>query len=48
MIIIHGMASLPRLRQKYSRSRAALLLHDGDTLEWIASGVLSAPWWRVL
>ncbi len=30
------------------RARAGLLLHTGDTLEWLASNVLAAPWWRVL
>lgn len=29
-------------------SRAGLLLHTGDRLEWLAPGVLAAPWWRVL
>ena len=29
-------------------SRAALLLHTGDELGWIAEGVLAAPWWRVI
>lgn len=30
------------------RARAGLLLHAGDTLEWLAPGILAAPWWRVL
>jgi predicted AAA+ superfamily ATPase len=30
------------------KSRAGLLLHTGSTLEWIAPGILAAPWWRVL
>lgn len=30
------------------RARAGLLLHAGDTLEWMAPGILAAPWWRVL
>jgi predicted AAA+ superfamily ATPase len=29
------------------QARAGLLLHTGSTLEWIAPGVLAAPWWRV-
>ena len=29
-------------------ARAGLLLHTGHTVEWIAPGVLAAPWWRVL
>ena len=36
-------------RDEYGRRcRAGLLLHIGDDLEWLAPGVLSAPWWRVL
>jgi uncharacterized protein len=30
------------------QSRAGLLLHTGDAVEWIAPNVLAAPWWRVL
>lgn len=30
------------------KARAALLLHTGSTLEWIAPDVLAAPWWRVI
>lgn len=30
------------------KARAGLLLHTGETLGWIASNVLAAPWWRVL
>ena len=28
--------------------RPGLLLHAGQMLEWLAPGVLAAPWWRVL
>lgn len=36
-------------RAEYGRkARAGLLLHTGDTLQWIAPDVLAAPWWRVL
>ncbi|MEX2182106.1 MAG: ATP-binding protein [Gemmatimonadaceae bacterium] len=36
-------------REEYgNKSRAALLLHTGSALEWLAPGVLAAPWWRVL
>ena len=31
-----------------NRSRAGLLLHAGDVLDWIAPDVLAAPWWRVI
>jgi hypothetical protein len=29
-------------------SHCGLLLHDGDTLEWMAPNVLAAPWWMVI
>lgn len=36
-------------RAEYGRrSRPGLLLHTGDTVEWLAGGVLAAPWWRIL
>ena len=42
-------AHLRTFRAEYgSRARAALLLHTGSTLEWLAPDVLAAPWWRVL
>jgi len=40
---------LASFRAEYrGRSRTALLLHAGDRLEWLAPGILAAPWWRVL
>ena len=40
---------LRSFRAEYGkRSRAALLLHTGSTIEWLAPDVLAAPWWRVL
>ena len=42
-------AHLRAFRADYgARSRAGLLLHSGDTLEWLAPDVLAAPWWRVV
>ena len=36
-------------RQEYGRRcRPGLLLHTGTRIEWLANGVLSAPWWAVL
>lgn len=36
-------------RAEYGKkSRAGLLLHTGSQIEWLAPGVLVAPWWRVL
>jgi uncharacterized protein len=31
-----------------TQSRAGLLIHTGDRLEWMAHGVLAVPWMRVL
>lgn len=42
-------AHLRTFRAEYGKkSRAALLLHTGSTLEWLAPGVLAAPWWKVI
>ena len=40
---------LATFRQEYrSKARAALLLHTGERTEWLAPGILAAPWWKVL
>jgi uncharacterized protein len=40
---------LRTFRKEYGdRSRFGLLLHTGDTTEWLAPDVLAAPWWRVI
>ncbi|HTV98228.1 MAG TPA: ATP-binding protein [Steroidobacteraceae bacterium] len=40
---------LRTFRTEYGKkSRAGLLLHTGNTLEWLAPDVLAAPWWKVL
>lgn len=42
-------AGLRAFRAEYHRTaRAGLLLHGGDSVEWITPGVLAAPWWRVI
>jgi predicted AAA+ superfamily ATPase len=42
-------AHLRTFRAEYGRKvRAALLLHTGSALEWLAPGVLAAPWWKVI
>lgn len=42
-------AHLRTFRDEYGKkSRAALLLHTGTTLEWLAPGILAAPWWKVM
>ena len=30
------------------KARAGLLLHGGETTEWLAPDVLAVPWWRIL
>jgi uncharacterized protein len=40
---------LRTFRTEYGKkARAGLLLHTGNTLEWLAPDVLAAPWWTVL
>ena len=42
-------AHLRAFRAEYgSAVRAGLLLHGGDTLEWLTPDVLAAPWWKAL
>ncbi|HUF67173.1 MAG TPA: DUF4143 domain-containing protein [Longimicrobiales bacterium] len=36
-------------REEYGAAvSGCLLLHGGDRLEWLAPGILAAPWWRVV
>lgn len=40
---------LRTFRDEYGRkSRAGLLLHTGNQLEWLSPGILAAPWWMVI
>jgi uncharacterized protein len=42
-------AHLRTFRAEYgNKARAGLLLHTGNTFEWMAPDVLAAPWWAVL
>jgi predicted AAA+ superfamily ATPase len=42
-------AHLRTFRAEYGKkARAGLLLHTGTIVEWLAPGVLAAPWWRVV
>lgn len=42
-------AHLRAFRSEYGgRSRAGLLLHAGQTIEWLAPDVIAVPWWRVV
>jgi hypothetical protein len=46
---VHDARHLKTFRAEYgNRSRAGLLLHTGDTTEWLSPKILAAPWWRVL
>ena len=39
---------LRTFRREYrENARSGLLLHTGDTVEWVAPDVLAAPWWRI-
>jgi hypothetical protein len=39
---------LQTFREEYAgQCRAGLVLHTGDRVEWLAPGILAAPWWRV-
>ena len=46
---LRDAASLRSFRAEYGdTARSGLLLHAGESVDWIAPGVLAAPWWRVL
>ena len=43
--------NLRAFREEYgvgAQARAGLLLHTGDTVSWLAEGVLAAPWWAAV
>ena len=42
-------AHLRTFRAEYgNKARAGLLLHTGNSVEWLTPDVLAAPWWRVI
>ena len=46
---LRDAANLRAFRAEYGNTaRAGLLLHGGDSLEWLAPEVLAAPWWKVM
>ncbi len=46
---LRDAAHLRAFRTEYARTaRSGLLLHGGDTLEWLTPEVLAAPWWMVM
>jgi predicted AAA+ superfamily ATPase len=46
---LRDTGSLRLFQQEYGDAcRAGLLLHGGETLEWLTPRVLAVPWWRVV
>lgn len=46
---LRDTARLRSFRKEHGdQARAGLLVHTGDTVEWLAPDVLAAPWWRVM
>jgi hypothetical protein len=46
---LRDAAHLRAFHAEYGRAaRAGLLLHGGDSVEWITPWVLAAPWWKVV
>lgn len=46
---LRDAAQLRTFRAEYGdAARSGLLLHGGDTLEWLTPEVLAAPWWMVI
>jgi hypothetical protein len=46
---LRDAAHLRSFRTEYGKkARPGLLLHTGNTVEWLTPDVLAAPWWRVL
>jgi predicted AAA+ superfamily ATPase len=40
---------LRTFREEYKgKVRTALLLHTGKRTDWLAPGIVAAPWWKVL
>ncbi len=48
-VVLQDLRHLTAFQEEYGASvRAGLLLHAGDTLEWLTPRALAAPWWRVM
>lgn len=46
---IRDITGLKLFQEEYAdRFLGGLLLHAGSQVEWLADGILAAPWWRVL
>jgi len=46
---VRDIGGLRTFRDEYPKSSLpGLLLHDGDETEWLADGILAAPWWRLI
>jgi predicted AAA+ superfamily ATPase len=45
---LKDVANLRAFRAEYGKTaRVGLLLHTGNTIEWLAPDVLAVPWWKV-
>ncbi len=45
---LRDAAHLRTFRSEYSKTaRAGLLLHNGESVEWLTPSILATPWWRV-
>lgn len=46
---LRNTGRLRAFRKEYGdQARSGLLLHTGDTVEWLTPDVLAVPWWRVI
>ena len=46
---LRDTTGLRTFRKEYgAQARSGLLLHTGETLEWLTPDVLAVPWWRVI
>lgn len=46
---LNDARGLRTFRDEYgAQARSGLLLHTGDQIEWLAPGILAAPWWSVI
>ena len=46
---LRDTAGIRSFQREYSDvSRAGIVVHEGNLIEWLAPGVLALPWWRVI
>lgn len=47
--LLEGAQLVMSFRAEYGKKAGAgPLLHTGKQTQWLAAGILAAPWWRVL